>query len=1074
MKKSNFFFLPLLLLSFGVSMVTHADITTGLEASWQFEEGTGTSADDTSSNSYTGTLQNGATWGVGKVGTSSVFFDGSNDQIATTYIVNSFPITFCTWSKATPNPNGFAQASLFQSLSLILYLQDFNDGDSRYTAYDSVQALDAPQGVVIFNQWQHVCSTVNASGTNIIYVDGDPVASGEFADMNYPGYGLTLGVAMSGNLDDMRIYNRALSPSDVNELYLTSQGLTPDITPPVISAVVSSTTSSLTANISWTTSEGATTQVRYGTTTSYASSSTYVSATSTSHLVGLTSLTPGTTYHFRVESLDDSGNIATSSDYTFTTDPADVTAPTISSVSVGTITPSSAVITWSTNEAGTSQVEYGTTTSYTSSTTLQSSYVTSHSATISGLLAGTLYHYRVKTLDSSGNVATSSDGTFTTTTLLGSGLIAAGNLIEWSPGLTVGVPNGIPTNRTQCVTTACNAVVNAAAGYKNGTLDAYALIQAAMNSALPHTYVYIPAGTWQLSASVYFIATQDYVTLRGAGQDSTILDCRGNRCVQAGSEAGSRPADVITSGLTKGSSQITIADASAYTVGEMVTIAVDNDPTVPVVSTGGFGGIQRQRVRITGKTGTTLTFFPTLYDTATGGSVGTSGYQGEYVGVEDLTVDGSIGGVLSFGVMFSQTYASWIKNVKVTHAANYSVYFSDSLNCEMRESFLDRLDHAGSNGAGLLVGGVSGCLFEDNIIVESFPNIEVNHGSSGNVFAYNFMNNESGLIGIDTNHAPHNAYNLYEGNVSHNLMSDGYFGGESETTIFRNWLTGVTIASTSPHSIAGQTYCMSLKRFSRNFSVVGNILGNPASTGGCESYGQPNIGNGASSGTAQPSLGDWWADLNPDGTTAIAGSLTLRTSNTIGEITLTSGSASAGTFLYLYSATNTSILAAVYVTAVTGNVASVDASLVGSTLPQLNTVFDIWPGSGGYQELDLDVASSTQLLANYRNDIDGIASNETTGVTLPDSLFRTSKPAYFGSLAWPAIDPYAPNMDYVTTIPAVARFFNATTTPDTAAPIISSIASTTASSSATITWTTNESATSTVLYGPTSAYGSTS
>ena len=40
--------------------------------------------------------------------------------------------------------------------------------------------------------------------------------------------------------------------------------------------------------------------------------------------------------------------------------------------------------------------------------------VTSHSASLSGLAANTLYHYRVKSRDAAGNLATSGDFTFTT------------------------------------------------------------------------------------------------------------------------------------------------------------------------------------------------------------------------------------------------------------------------------------------------------------------------------------------------------------------------------------------------------------------------------------------------------------------------------------------------------------------------------------------------------------------------------------------------------------------------------------------------------------------------------------
>jgi len=73
---------------------------------------------------------------------------------------------------------------------------------------------------------------------------------------------------------------------------------------------------------------------------------------------------------------------------------------------------------------------------------------------------------------------------------------------------------------------------------------------------------------------------------------------------------------------------------------------------------------------------------------------------------------------VTFAVWFEQTYASWVKNVTVGHSSNYNVFFNDSLNCELRHSRLDELNHAGSNGAGLLMNTVSGCLIEDNIIRE--------------------------------------------------------------------------------------------------------------------------------------------------------------------------------------------------------------------------------------------------------------------------------------------------------------------------------------------------------------------
>jgi hypothetical protein len=92
-------------------------------------------------------------------------------------------------------------------------------------------------------------------------------------------------------------------------------------------------------------------------------------------------------------------------------------APTglvISNVVAGSITTTGATITWTTNVAANSQVEYGTTTAYGSLTTLDTNLVTSHSVPLSGLTANTLYHFRVRSTNASGTLAISGDFTFST------------------------------------------------------------------------------------------------------------------------------------------------------------------------------------------------------------------------------------------------------------------------------------------------------------------------------------------------------------------------------------------------------------------------------------------------------------------------------------------------------------------------------------------------------------------------------------------------------------------------------------------------------------------------------------
>jgi hypothetical protein len=135
----------------------------------------------------------------------------------------------------------------------------------------------------------------------------------------------------------------------------------------------------------------------------------------TSHSQALTGLTGGTLYHYRVKSRDAAGNPAESGDYIFTTlAEEDRTAPTISSVRAVNISSRSATINWTTDEASDTQVEYGTTTGYGSSTALNAALVTSHSQALTGLNPETLYHYRVKSRDAAGNPAVSADYTFTT------------------------------------------------------------------------------------------------------------------------------------------------------------------------------------------------------------------------------------------------------------------------------------------------------------------------------------------------------------------------------------------------------------------------------------------------------------------------------------------------------------------------------------------------------------------------------------------------------------------------------------------------------------------------------------
>lgn len=100
---------------------------------------------------------------------------------------------------------------------------------------------------------------------------------------------------------------------------------------------------------------------------------------------------------------------------------ADTTAPTFSNISA-TAGETSARIDWETNEPASSQVEYGTTSSYELGTTTMendpfsgaSMGVLTHSIVLSDLELDITYHYRIKSRDAAGNEGVSEDATFTT------------------------------------------------------------------------------------------------------------------------------------------------------------------------------------------------------------------------------------------------------------------------------------------------------------------------------------------------------------------------------------------------------------------------------------------------------------------------------------------------------------------------------------------------------------------------------------------------------------------------------------------------------------------------------------
>ncbi|MGD0797102.1 MAG: fibronectin type III domain-containing protein [Acidobacteriaceae bacterium] len=222
--------------------------------------------------------------------------------------------------------------------------------------------------------------------------------------------GLTLGTTYG--FDVVSANAGAMSSTSGNSSFLTTSVVS---TPPVISNVAVSGITNTSATITWTTDQASSSLVNFGVTSGYGSASPLNPTLVTSHSVTLTGLTLGTTYDFDVVSANLGAMSSTSANATFTTTSVVSTPPVITNVATTNLTSTSVTVTWTTDQASSSQINYGTTTGYGTSTTLDPTLVTAHSETITGLTAGTAYDFDVTSANAASQSSTSPNSMVTTT-----------------------------------------------------------------------------------------------------------------------------------------------------------------------------------------------------------------------------------------------------------------------------------------------------------------------------------------------------------------------------------------------------------------------------------------------------------------------------------------------------------------------------------------------------------------------------------------------------------------------------------------------------------------------------------
>jgi hypothetical protein len=215
------------------------DLAKSLVLHLKFDEASGIMAHDASSKANTASLVNfpadPGNWVAGILGGALLFNQvdsGDDDQVVTDAPIvldNQDQFTFAFWAKALQpygtifNPRFI---SPYNGTHWILWKPGFGVG-----IWDQVPVTVEPSG----DTWNHFCVVFDRPAKSYsVYVDGVRQADGAFADRAEPGDvpwiighsenpDLATADNWRGSLDDLRMYNRLLTPKEIQALHALGQ-----------------------------------------------------------------------------------------------------------------------------------------------------------------------------------------------------------------------------------------------------------------------------------------------------------------------------------------------------------------------------------------------------------------------------------------------------------------------------------------------------------------------------------------------------------------------------------------------------------------------------------------------------------------------------------------------------------------------------------------------------------------------------------------------------------------------------------------------------------------------------------
>jgi len=210
----------------------------GLVAYWALDENSGNTATD-SAGSNTGTLLNGPTWTTGQYN-SALSFDGTDDYVdlGTGNFNLTDSLTVSAWVNVSSANSGYATIIGRGQYLYPFWLQLDIENKIRFGIRTTSANYLTTDTRLNTGQWYHLAATYQ-NGERIIYINGQPSKSDTLTGALYQKSGekTLLGntpnstAYFNGTIDDVRIYNRALSAQEISDLYNNAPVTLPDEPP---------------------------------------------------------------------------------------------------------------------------------------------------------------------------------------------------------------------------------------------------------------------------------------------------------------------------------------------------------------------------------------------------------------------------------------------------------------------------------------------------------------------------------------------------------------------------------------------------------------------------------------------------------------------------------------------------------------------------------------------------------------------------------------------------------------------------------------------------------------------------